>query len=128
MPLLAVGANGNMDTRTRKPVPVTIPELVEFLFRVNVYGTIISPGVNLEGGKRSETVGEHADQKKIAYLNAVVARHIVPIPGGSIPSENLLGSVAAPHGIINAGSSPDGGARESRPGVVVVVPSVDRLA
>jgi hypothetical protein len=64
---------------------------------------------------------------KIAYLNAG-ARHIVPIPGGSIPSVNLLGSVAAPDGIINAGSSPDGGAREFCPGVVVVVPSVDRMA
>ena len=54
--------------------------------------------------------------------------HPVPLVDGSIPSVNLLARVAAPHGIINAGRSPDGGTRELRPGVVVVVPSVDSLA
>jgi len=56
------------------------------------------------------------------------ARHLVPIAGGSIPSVNLLGSVAAPDGMINASSSPDGDTREIYPGVVVVVPLVDRVA
>jgi hypothetical protein len=55
------------------------------------------------------------------------ARHKIPIAGGSIPSENLLASIAAPDGIINAGSSPDGGTREFRPGVIVVVPLEDML-
>src|SRR5882672_2847359 len=82
----------------------------------------MSPGVNLERGKQSERVGEHADENKFAYLNAGT-RHLVPSAGGSIPSKNLLGSVAAPDGIINAGSSPDGGTSEFCPGVVV-----DRLA
>ena len=54
--------------------------------------------------------------------------HPVPLVDGRIPSVNLLAGVAAPDGIINAGSSPDGGTREFRPGIVVVVPSVDRLA
>jgi len=65
--------------------------------------------------------------KKIAYLNAGT-RHLVPSAGSGIPSENLLGSVAAPDGIINAGSSPDGGTRKFCPGIVLVVPLVDRLA
>ena len=51
-------------------------------------------------------------------------RHLVPSAGNSIPSKNLLGIVAAPDGIINAGSSPDGGTREFCPVVIVV----DRLA
>ena len=67
------------------------------------------------------------ENKSIAYLNAG-AGHPVPLASGSIPSVNLLSSVAAPDGIINAGSSPDGGTREFGPGVVVVVPLVDRLA
>ena len=66
-------------------------------------------------------------KKKFAYLNAG-ARHLDPIAGGSIPSENLLGSVAAPDGIINAGSSPDAGTSELCPAVVVVVPLVDSPA
>ena len=130
VPLLAVGTNGNMGTSTRKPVPATILVLVEFLFRVNVYGTIVSPGVNLEGGNRSQRRYVSMQTKfffKNTYLNAG-AGHIVPIAGGSIPSENPLGSVAAPDGIINAGSSPDGGTRKLCPGVVVVVHSEDRLA
>jgi len=56
------------------------------------------------------------------------ARHLIPVAGGSIPSVNHLGSVAAPDGIINAGSSPNGVTREFCPGVVVVVPLVDGLA
>ena len=64
---------------------------------------------------------------QIAYLNAVTGHH-VPIADGRIPSENLLVLVAAPHGIINAGRSPDGETRELRPVVVVVVPSVDIMA
>ena len=62
-----------------------------------------------------------------AYLNAGT-RHLVPSAGASIPSVNLLRSVAAPDRIIDAGSSPDGGTREFCPGVVVVIPLVDRLA
>ena len=65
--------------------------------------------------------------KKIAYLNAGTG-HPIPLADGRIPSVNLLARVAAPHGIINAGRSPDGGTREFRPGVVVVIPSVDSLA
>jgi hypothetical protein len=51
VPLLAVGPNGNMDTRARKLVRATILVLPQFLLRVNVDGTIISPCINLEGGK-----------------------------------------------------------------------------
>jgi hypothetical protein len=54
MPLLAVDANGNMGTSARKPVRATIPVLPQLLLRVNVDGTIISPGVNLKGGKQSK--------------------------------------------------------------------------
>ena len=53
------------------------------------------------------------------------ARNLVPI---AIPSVNLLGRVAGPDGMINAGRSPDAGTREIGPGIVVVVPLVDRLA
>ena len=62
----------------------------------------------------------------IAYLNAGT-RHRVPSAGGSIQSPNLMERVAAPDGIINAGSSPDGNTRDVCPRVVVVVPSVDGL-
>jgi hypothetical protein len=64
-------------------------------------------------------------QKKIAYLNAGT-RNLVPL---AIPSVNLLGSVAGPNGVINAGR-PDAGnrARECCPGVVLFVPLEDRLA
>ena len=127
-PLLAVGANGNMGTSTRKPVPVTILELVQSLSRVNANGAIVSPGVNLERGKAiTERVGERP--KKISYLRAST-RYLVPFAGGNIPSENSLASAAAPDGIIDAGRSPNGGTRECYParGVVIVVPLVDRLA
>jgi hypothetical protein len=82
----------------------------------------MSPGVNLERG-------ESACRKhkiKLHYLNAGT-RHPVPSIGSSIPSVNLVGTVAAPHGIIDAGSNPYGSTRDESPGVVVVVPSVDRM-
>ena len=124
-PLLAVGANGNMDTSTRKLVPATILVFIQLLRRINAHGTFISPGVNL---KQSQTrLVSVLTNKKVTYLNAGTG-HPVPFVGGSIPSVNLLAGVAAPDGIINAGSSPDGSTREFRPGIVVVVPSVDRLA
>jgi hypothetical protein len=65
-------------------------------------------------------------KKKFACLNAG-ARNLVPL---AIPSVNLLGSVAGPDGVINAGSRPDAGnrARECCPGVVLFVPLEDRLA
>jgi len=78
----------------------------------------------------TERVGEreHRENKaKNAYLNAGT-RHLVPSAGGSIPSVNLLGTVAAPDGIINASGGPHGGTGEFIPGVVVVVPLVDRVA
>jgi hypothetical protein len=52
MPLLEVGANSNMGSRATKPVRGTFPELPQFILLVNVDGTIISPGINLEGGKQ----------------------------------------------------------------------------
>ena len=62
----------------------------------------------------TERVGEPQacrQKNQIAYLNAGT-RHLVPIAAGSIPPENLLGSVSAPDGIINPGSSLDGATRE----------------
>ena len=90
----------------------------------------MSPGVDLEIGKQSRNgyLGGRAGKKmEIGYLNTGT-RYTVPSAGGSIPPENLLGSVAAPDRIINACSSPDRGPGEFCPGVVVVVPLVDRLA
>ena len=54
-PLLAVGTNGNMDASTRKPGPGTILVLVQLLRRINAHSTFMSPGINLERGKRSQT-------------------------------------------------------------------------
>ena len=53
-PLLTVGTNGNMNTSTRKPGPGTILVLVQLLRRVDAHSTFMSPGVNLERGKRSQ--------------------------------------------------------------------------
>jgi len=90
----------------------------------------MSPGVNLEKGeqpqRRQVSVRATIKNYNIAYLNAGT-RNLVPIVSGGVPSVNILGGVAAPDGIINAGSSPDGGTREVLPAVVVVVPLVNRL-
>ncbi len=128
-PLLAVGANCDMGTSTREPVPATILVLEQLLRRVNADGAIMSPGVNLIVIERGKYMSMQTNQMKFlfAYLNAGTG-HLVPSVFGGVPSEYLLGSVAAPDGIINASSSPDGGTREFSPSIVVIVPLVDRLA
>ena len=129
-PLLAVGANGDMGTRTGEPVPAAILVLEQLLSRVNADRAIMSPGVNLivtERGMYMSMQSNQTKERENIYLNAG-SRHPVPPFFGGIPSEYLLGSIAAPDGIIYARSSPDGRTREFSPSIVVIVPLVDRLA
>jgi hypothetical protein len=53
-PLLAVGANGDMGTSTRKLFPATILVLEQLLRLVSADGTFMSPRVNLEVRGKSQ--------------------------------------------------------------------------